>query len=312
MLEFLGSNREMAPTPWAQRVVFWSVYLTFTARLCLVQLLGLLSSLRGCLAPGARLLWVVLLATGIPVWTHNFHLDRFLIPSAPALWVLAALGLALLVPVRAVARACVLAPAAALLLLFPTLDGPWVAARLGLLDTDEATRAYILGVLQEKPRLGADRPVWTPGIAPEAARAILDLVTAEVGPQESVGWIGESTELPPAALHIALLAASGNRARFLDDAHRPVDVSFNDEDPAWTTAQLSEFVARFDVVIATDPPDVKERSRRAFTRRYAGLLSSELGWQAKPLGQVLIPKDAGGDLGLTVYALRPPGGARQP
>ena len=306
MLGFLGSNREMATTPWEQRVVFWVLYLTLSARLFLVQLVGLGASLRGVLEPGARLLWVVLLAAGLPVWTHNFHLDRFLIPNAPTFWVLAALGLAALVPSGARARAAVLGPLALFALLVPSLDGPRVAGWLGLLEGDEATQAYILGVLEQKPRLGADRPMWTPGIAPEAAQAVLALVTQEVGPAERVGWIGVSTELPPAALHIALLQESGNRARFLADAHRPLDVDYFNQDPGWDATRLREFAGQFDVLITTDPTDIGQRAGRAFARRYAGMLVGELGWRAIELGQVPIPREVGAGFDLSVFALRPP------
>ena len=306
MLDFLGSNQEMASTPWQQRVVFWALYLSFTARLLALQVLGAGVSLRGLFGPGVRCLWIVFLATGLPVWTHNFHLDRFLIPGAPAFWVLAAAGLAALVPASTQGRAGVLAVLALLTLAVPTLDAPRVAGALGLLDTDEHTRAYILEVLEEKPRLGAGRRMWTPGIHPESTGAVLELVTAEVGPAERVGWIGVSTEVPPAVLHMALLETSGNRARFLADAHRPVDVTFTGSDPEWDVGRLAEFVEDFDVVITTDPPDIGQRRVRQFSRRYAGMLIGELGWSARELGKVSVAPEVGPEFVLKVYALRPP------
>lgn len=306
MLDFLGSNQQMASTPWQQRVVFWALYLSFTARLLVLQLVGAGASLRGLFRPGVRCLWIVFLATGLPVWTHNFHLDRFLIPGAPAFWVLAAAGLATLVPAASQGRAVVLAVLALVTLAVPTLDAPRVAGALGLLDTDEHTRAYILEVLEEKPRLGAGRHMWTPGIHPEGAGAVLELVTAEVGPAERVGWIGVSTEIPPAVLHMALLETSGNRARFLADAHRPVDVTFTGNDPGWDAGRLAHFVQDFDVVITTDPPDIGQRVVRLFSRRYAGMLIGELGWSVRELGKVSVAPEVGPELELTVYALRPP------
>jgi hypothetical protein len=306
MLSFLGGNREMPSTPWEQRLIFWALYLTFTARFFVVQLVGVASSLRGLLQPGARLMWVVLLAAGLPVWTHNFHLDRFLIPNAPTFWVLAALGLAGILPMGAIRRVAVLTPLALAALLFPTADASRVAGWLGLLEGDEDTSVYIVGVLEEKPRLGEDRRMWTPGMAPEAAEAVLELVTAEVGPAERVGWIGVSTELPPAVLHIALFEASGNRARFLADAHRPLDVDYFNVDPNWDVARLREFVEQFDVLITTDPSDIGQRPARAFARRYAGMLIGELGWGVTEIGKVLVPKDVGDGFDLSVFALRPP------
>lgn len=305
MFEFLGSNREMATTPWAQRVIFWSVFLTYTARLFGLQVLGLLTSLRWSLAPGARSLWIVFLGAGLPVWTHNFHLDRFLIPTAPCFWVLAALGVAAWLPSRPLRRALVVGPLALVCLAMPSWDGPWVARRLGLVRGDASTVDYITTILSAKHRLGATRRMWTPGISPASTGAVLDLVRGEVGERESLGWIGISTELCPAAIHLALLEESGNRDRFLRDAHRPMDVTFTGSDPNWSAQQLREFVERFDVVISTDPPDIGNRAGRAFVRRYSTQLVNELGWGVRLLGTVTIQEEGRPDRELSVYALRP-------
>lgn len=306
MFEFLSSNQQMASTPWQQRVIFWSVFSAYTARLFLVQVLGCVISLRGLLAPGARLLWLVFLGAGLPVWTHNFHLDRFSIPNAPVFWVLAALGLAPLLPVRPVARLGGLALAAGLLLLMPSLDGPWMADRLGLMKGDEDTRAYIGRVLSEKHRLGAQRRMWVPGIAPATTAAVMELVGAEVEETERLGWFGISTELSPAAVHLALYRQSGNRERLLRDAHRPMDLTFTDQDSNWSPAEVGEFAGGFDVVISTDPPDLGNRAGRAFVRRYSSMLVNELGWVAKHLGSITIEEEGRPSRPLSVYALRPP------
>ncbi len=306
MLEFLGGNQQMAATPWEQRLIFWAVYLSFTARLFALQVLGCLAAPLALARPGVRLLVLVFLGMGIPVWTHNFQLDRFLIPNAPAFWILAAVGLSAWIPSGAIRRTAVLVPLALAVLLFPSLDGPWLAERLGLMRGDEATREYIAEILSKKHRLGADREMWVPGIPPETAGSIFDLVTTEVGPEDSVGWIGVSTELCPAAVHLALLERFGNQERFLRDANRPMDVTFTGLDPNWSADQLEEFVDRFDVVISTDPPDYKDRTGRAFSRHYSSMLVNELGWTVRQLGSVTIPVEGDDGRPFSIYALRPP------
>ena len=254
-------------------------------------------------------MWIVLLAAGLPVWTHNFHLDRFLIPGAPVFWILAALGFSQALtrftqPGRT--RAMAFGAAACALLLFPSLDGPWVARRLGLMAGDAATQAYITDILAHKHELGASRRCWTPGLPPETTSAILDVIAAAVGPEDDVAWLGNSSEISPAALHLALLAKSGNRERFLARAHQALDVTFTGDDPDWTAQQLAEFVAPFDVVISTDPPDLAGRASRAFMGRCSALLVDQLGWIPERVGQVTIAKDPSPPLALSIYALRPP------
>jgi len=306
LFEFLGSNRQLAATPWEQRVLFWSVFLCFSARLFLVELVGLAASLRGLLEPGTRSLWLILLAAGLPVWIHPFHLDRFLIPAAPVLWVLAAAGLAAWLPERPLARLGVLGPVAAAALLFPAFDAPFLARRLGLVRGDAELQQYIVDLLADKHRLGTGRPAWVPGLEPEGAAAILELVTAEVGAGERVGWIGINSELPPAAVHLALLEASGERERFLRDAHRPMDVTFTGADPQWDVERLREFAADYDLFISTDPPDVGGRASRAFVRGYAERLVTELGWRPRQLGTASLEQEGRAPREISVYALRPP------
>jgi hypothetical protein len=306
-LEFLAGNLGMATTPWQRRVVFWTVMFAPTARLFLLELVGVLAALPALRRAGGRLLGCAALVTGLPVWLHTFQLDRFLIPAGPALWTLAALGLAPLLPLTPRRRGLVLAGLAALTLLWPQADGPWVGRRLGLVPEAEPGRTYVEEQLAGYHRLGAGRRTWTPGIERAAARELLDLAVGAVGPGEAVGWIGNPTEVPPAALHLALLEASGDEARFLRDAHRPVDVSFNHIDPGWSDAELGAFVERFDVVLSTDPPDLAGRAERAFVRGYATRLVGALGWRAELLGRVAIPRESRPDLEVALYALRPPG-----
>jgi hypothetical protein len=306
MLAFLGGNHSLQGAPAEQRVLFWVVFLSYTARLFALQVFGLLSSVRWALSPGARLLWCVFLGAGLPVWTHSFQLDRFLIPNAPVFWTLAALGVASIIPRRPGLGALVGLALALVTLLFPSKDAVWVAQQLGVVPAEGPGRAYVVDILASKHQLGAQRRFWTPGLAPAVTDELLGLIVDEVGQGESVGWIGGPSEISPAAVHLALLAQSGESERFLRDAHLPMDVSFTGEDPNWTSEQLAEFCARFDLVITTDPPDPAGRASRNFIRRYATLLVDPLGWSAKALGKLTIQRELGPPLSLTVYSLRPP------
>jgi len=307
LFEFLGSNQGMAATPWERRVVFWALCLCFSARVFLLVLGGALVALRELPRPGARLLWIGVLVMGVPVWTHHFHLDRFLVPAAPVVWTLAALGLARQLPLDGARRRVVLPVLALFAFVLPTVDGKWLGRALGLVPEDPAMRAYVEEILASYPSLGPGRRVWTPGIPRTAADELLGLAVGAAQRDDAVGWIGNPTEVPPAALHLALFAAHGNAERLLRDAHRPLDVSFNHVDPGWSDAQLAAFAERFDVILTTDPPDLAERSERAFLRGYSARLVEALGWRPELLGRVSIPRDSRPPLELALYALRPPG-----
>jgi hypothetical protein len=306
-LEFLAGNLGMATTPWERRAVFWTVMFAPTVRLFLLEAVGVLAALPALGRAGGRLLACALLVTGLPVWVHTFQLDRFLIPAGPAIWALAGLGLAPLLPLAPLRRGLALAGLALATLLLPGWDGPWVGARLGLVPEGGAGRDYVEAQLASYHSLGRGRRTWTPGIDRAAATELLGLAVGAVGPGEAVGWIGNPTEVPPAALHLALLEATGDEARFLRDAHRPVDVSFNHIDPGWSDDELAAFVERFDVVLSTDPPDLAGRAEREFVRGYATRLVGALGWRAELLGRVVIPRESRPALEVALYALRPPG-----
>lgn len=306
LVDFLGGNQQLVATPWTHRALHWTLYLALTARLLAVQVLGLLLSIRDGFRPGARLLWVVFLGGGIPVWTHNFHLERFLIPGAPALWLLAALGLVRVLPHGRRAREVVLASLALGVLLFPSADARYVAEGLGVLAKKPEVRTYQLGVFESWARLGSGRPLPSAGLEREVAEAIWPLVRAEAGPEERVGWLGVSTEFPPAAIHLALLDGGGSRRRFLSDAHRPMDVTFEGVDPGLSDEALAEHAKGFDVIFTTAPPDLRGRPSRQFIAEYARRVVETLGWSRKALGAFELPRLDGSTLPVTLFALRPP------
>ena len=303
---FLGGNRQLEATPWTHRALHWTIFFAITARLFAVQALGLLLSLRELLRPGARLLWLVFLGGGIPVWTHNFHLDRFLIPGAPAIWLLASLGLVRILPRGRRAREVVLGTLALAILVFPSADAPLVAERLGLMQKKPEVRANQLEILGRWSLLGTGRPLPSAGLEREVAETIWPLVTNEAEAEERVGWLGVSTEFPPAAIHVALLQAGGSPGRFLRDAHQPMDVTHEGLDPGLSEKAFAEYAGRFDVIFSTDPPDLRGRPSRSFIREYARRLVDDLGWSRAELGRIEVPKPSGATIPVTLSALRPP------
>jgi hypothetical protein len=150
------------------------------------------------------------------------------------------------------------------------------------------------------------RSLPTAGLLRSEADALYDLAARAAGPDARVGWIGTSSELAPAALHLGLLERGGSRERFLRDAHRPLDVTFEGVDPQWSAAQLRDWAGGFDVVFATDPPDPGDRPERRFEARYREMLVRELGWTETELGSVAIHKGARAPYPVRLFACRPP------
>ena len=85
-----------------------------------------------------------------------------------------------------------------------------------------------------------------------------------------------------------------------------VTVTFEARDPQWTDEEFAAFASRFDVALATEPPDLRGRAGREFVRGYAQRLVDRLGWSAKLLGDVRLPGDSGAEATVRLYALRPP------
>src|SRR5690606_31320720 len=113
-------------------------------------------------------LWILLLAAGVPVWLHEFHLDRFLLHQGVAIFCLAGIGVArgAVAAARALARrrgggyGARAAPAIAvvllaLALLFPGVDGR-ALGRAIVRPTPESA-AYVDAALREKQDLSPAR-----------------------------------------------------------------------------------------------------------------------------------------------------------
>ena len=278
-LGFLAGNLETEYLSPARRLVEWAAGLHLQPRLLLFVLFGIIWSLRTVGKQGGHLLGAAALIPASVLWAHPFHLDRFLIPFAPALWCFAALGVAGWVASSERARRA--APLVLFLCVVPIggADSRALADWVGLVPGASPQREYVEGELDKLSCVGAGRRRPTAGLASETVAGILDACAKVTQPMERVGWLGVSSELSPAALHLGLLERGGDVERFLRDAHREVDVTFEGVDPEWTDEAFAAWSAEFDVIFMTDPPDLGGRRAREFMRSYQERLL-DLGWKA--------------------------------
>lgn len=306
--EFLQGNLGGTSASASVRLLQLAAYGAPTPRVLALWLAAALIAVRFVRESRVRLLVIVFLASVIPVCLHPFHLERFWIPSGPALFALAGLGLASVLPASVVVRWIGLALLAVGALVMPGRDTFWLADRLGLGATEPANREYQRAVFAERRALFSGRSLPTNGLERAVHDSLFELVVREVKPSERVGWLGASSETSPAVVHLALLENSARSeadvARFLRDAPRPMDVTILGVDPGLDDAALRAWAESFDVVLATDPPDLKNRRDRQFPRRYRERLVA-LGWVTTELGRIAMPRPNQAPLEVTLFACRP-------
>jgi hypothetical protein len=291
-VEFLQGNRGMARTSLEERLFWTAGHFAFDPRMLLVLAIGIALTVRrlgrrnGSAA--VRALWLVLVCSWVPVWVHPFFLERFLIPGGAALWPLAAIGIASVSPIAWIPRVAVLAIALLCVVSFPTLDTWWLYERRGLASAVPIVRAYQLEQCASLHDLSGTREPMTNGLSRVESDAVLDAIAREVTAQERVAWLGVSTQLSPAALHIGLLQRGGSRERFLRDSHEPLDVAYFAIDPGWSDDQLAAFARGFDVVLFTEPVTFKSQRDREYMSAHCRRLTETLHYSKKEIGEVAI------------------------
>jgi len=305
LIGFLGGNRDASMrTSLMQRVMDWGTYLVLSPRWWVLLAAGLVATpplLR--LAP-ARVVWIVLLASTLPVALHPFHLDRFLLPGAVPLWILTALGLARLLPVSSRGRVATGVVALPLLFLGPQWDSGWLAGQFGLLK--EETREEVSQALRSRRDLTADRRLGTNGLTRAQHDALLDLLAPTLAPEERIGWVGMSQAFSPAALHLGLIArGQPPRAAFLEGRLDRSFVTIANVDPGWDDPRLAAWASGFDVILATRPVDLTANPAREFLGDFQVRLLESGRWKATELGALDIVRRAGQENVVRVFALRP-------
>lgn len=307
---FLNGNRDVSWTPWARRILDLFAAFVPTARFGLLVLSGLLFSLRVVREPSIRLLWCVLLGFAIPMSMHPFHLERFFIPLGASVWVLAAVGLvglfqrlARVVPSLAIRWALGVFVVVSCLA-FPERDSRFVAKQVGIWNEDQ--RDYLTWLFGTWRDLTPNRRLPTAGLSTETATLLHELVASEVKLDERFGWIGISSELSPAALHLGTLQHGVSIESFRRRNRHQLYLDFRSFDPAWSDERFADWASKFDVIFFTDPPDIKSRRSRTWTASYVERLQSKLGWTRRELGKISIDRPLNDPTLVTLFASRPP------
>ncbi len=314
---YLSGNSAGGSTPWSLRLLSLSVAFVPTVRFGLLLIVGLALALRFSGNAAVRLMWLVTGCFAIPIGLHPFHLDRFLIPIGPSLWILSALGLGLLVE-----RACAKIPnrtaryglgflVLAVCLAFPARDARFMAKRVGIWN--EGTADYLTWLFAGWRDLSPSRSLRMAGLPTGTANSFMELVASELGDTERFGWLGVSAELSPAAIQLGLAArrteldsAETFTTNFRRDAHRQAFLAHGSADIGMGLEPFREWAEQFDVIFHTDPPDLKARKSREWIRDYVDRLESELGWNRRELGQVQVDRPFADPITVTLFACSPP------
>jgi len=258
LLSFLGGNTQLAATPWALRALYAGCEL-FARPSIAVCMLVLVACASG--AKGSAPCWLLAAALVPTIAAHPFHLDRFqlawLAPLAPlcgagfeACWSRGRwISLALLLP-------CVLPGAAR--------ERGWLAQSLGLLSDKPEVREHQLATLEARANRWSGRVAPTAGLPLAQQRQVAAALAVAAGPDARIGWIGVSSELSPGALNLLLLDEGRSDARFLAAAQETIDLEYFGAAREVGDEELTRFAGRYDVVLWSEPIDLKERADRAW------------------------------------------------
>lgn len=307
---FLGFGTDSsAYVPWRMRALHWTCFLAVTPRVFLLQAAAMGATLRSLRSRPVRTLWIVFLASGLPVWTHNYHIDRYLLPGGPLIWCLAAYGLAPLLPTAARPRALVLGGLALLVLAFPAWDSWQVVRWLGIANAE--LQDYQRAVLAAQRSLSPARDVSTNGLARADYVEYLDLLEPEIGESTRVGWIGASNVFSPAALFVGLVErGAGSRAALRDGRLHESFVTTGYVDPGWSDERIQEWARAFDLVLSTDPIDLTVPDKRGFLVRYRTALVDSGEWSCERLGSISVRRPLREPFPVQVLGCRPKRAAR--
>ncbi len=300
---FLSGNQGGAQLPGVYRILDGLMGISAHPSLVILVVLGSVLSLGWLRCASVRTLWIVLLAMGIPMALHSFHLDRFLIPLLMPLLFLGSIGIIgwALGAGEQAGRLRVPGLAIVFGILVLVVPRHVIAEPLGLVDPSGKNKAPLFDYIDRRQSLFGEVP--TGGIEGRVADELLDRIHATVGPTQSVAWIGMSSELSPAALHLGLLERGGSPERFLRYADRKMDIVPNPGaiDPLAipdfaSQSDRDEFIRRtfgeFDWVLTGEPVDIKARQARERIRpEFHMALPQRLGYRSTPVAEVILLKD---------------------
>lgn len=300
---WIAGNTGFAPTPGALRALHWGTFLVWAPRVLLLLGAGALAGLlRGDHRRGVSLGLVAVVSISL-VSTHPFHLERFLLPLAVPLWVLAGVGWASLVPRDPRRAGAALSGLLVLCFALPNLDAWWLLERVGM--RNEALHDYQQSVLDDWRNLSPARDLPTNGLARVEFDALLASIGAEWDGQQAMGWCGVSAKFSPGAILLGLLERGQPVQAALQDPH--LDRSFIDlghADPGWEDARILAWSEGFDLLFASRPYDIAGTSQRAWLERYQQVLAASGSWTYAKLGGTTVTRPTGAPEVVELLVLR--------
>ena len=306
LASFLSGNLGMGVTPVQLRWFDWTTFLVPSPRVLVWVVLAALLACVRLRDRGVRIVLVVLLTSGLPVWRHTMHLDRFLLPSAVFLFVLAASGASRFL--ARLGRGRVLVGLALLGLGFvaPSADAMAVLHALSLANPD--AREYQLAVLAERRSVAFDRVLPTNGLPRAVHDELIQHLDATWTAGARVGWLGLSQAFCPGVWGMGLVGVDPDDVRARELLRAPdLDQRFltlEQVDPEPAPEEVLAWASGFDVLWATDPPDLTTGRRAWFARERAVLTGA--GWTEEEVATLRWVRATGAERAVRLLLLLPP------
>lgn len=263
-ISFLGGNIGLQETPAADRWVHWTLSLVPSPRVLLWVVLAaglMLFQLRN---RAIRILVLVLVLGGVPVWIHNFQLERFLLPGAPFLFALAAIGVSGFLARLGSPGAFMGVALLGLGLVVPVADSMAMLHAVGRARPEK--RAEQEAILAAMRSLAPGRSLPTNGIERASHDRLIELLDIAFRSGERIAWLGHSQAFPPMAWAMGLkdLRPDDPRARdLIRDPHGRI-ITTDNQAPPWSSAELERWAKDFDVILTSDPTTIKGGARQGF------------------------------------------------
>ncbi len=304
LVDFLSGNLdESMRTAKELLPLHATCFLVWAPRVFVCLAVSALSTLARIRNRAVWTIWIAWLASTLPVVLHPFHLDRFLLPGAVFLWLLAALGLARMLPSSARAKAIV-APCLAFALAFaPDVDSHWMLHVVGI--DNPSQRDYQAQMLIAFRDLSPGRRLETNGFTRAESDHLLDLLQPEVKRDDRVAWVGMTQNFSPAALQVGLLERGVGAPAEI--ARGELELSYIDlgyVDPGWTRERILAWASAYSLIVTSDPIDLAGNPDRQYFARYRDELVSSGKFEARELGAVVISRPRG-EIRSRLIALRP-------
>jgi hypothetical protein len=304
LVDFLGGN--LAPgmrTAWFLRPLHATCFLVWAPRVFLFLVVAAFLTLAWARSWPVWMLWIAWIASTVPVLLHPFHLDRFLLPGAVFLWLLASLGVARALPTAARGKLVAVPLLALGLTLRPDVDSGWMLNMPGL--DNPGQRAFQEAMLAELRDLRPGRRLETNGFTRSESERLLDLLQPEVRADDRVAWVGMTQNFSPAALHVGLVErGAGASEEILRGELSSSYIVLGTVDPSWSRERLLDWAARYTLILTSDPVDLAGDPGRQYLARYRDELIASGRFEQRELGEVVIERLRGTQRSRLI-ALRP-------